>query len=115
MPFAQAWSAILPLRWYMAVLLGQAHGDCRSRNPLFRSRTAGLTMLFAGRIAAHASLEKTKGCLRRRDPPSNGNDRTPRGLGGAFMAEWRAARNAERLQRAVLAPLVYGFIIRNPI
>jgi len=23
----------LPLRWDMAVLLGQAHGDCRSRNP----------------------------------------------------------------------------------
>ena len=36
--FAQVWSAILPLRWYMAVLLGQAARDCRFPNPRARSR-----------------------------------------------------------------------------
>jgi ABC-2 type transport system permease protein len=35
--FAQAWSAILPLRWYMAVLFGQAHAGCRCTTPPARS------------------------------------------------------------------------------
>jgi ABC-2 type transport system permease protein len=36
--FAQVWSAILPLRWYMAVLLDKRRGDYRSRIPPFPSR-----------------------------------------------------------------------------
>ena len=47
--FAQVWSAILPLRWYMAVLLGQAARGLpvsESAGPF--AALAGLTVLYAG-------------------------------------------------------------------
>src|SRR6202020_343406 len=47
--FAQVWSAILPLRWYMAVLLGQAaRGLPISDSAVPFAALAGLTVLFAG-------------------------------------------------------------------
>ena len=47
--FAQAWSAMLPLRWYMAVLLGQAaRGLPVSDSAVPFAALAGLTVLFAG-------------------------------------------------------------------
>ena len=60
--FAQVWSAILPLRWYMAVLLGQAARGLpvsESAGPF--AALAGLTVLFAGaRIAAHGSVTRKR-------------------------------------------------------
>src|SRR5260370_41882584 len=47
--FAQVWSSILPLRWYMAVLLGQAaRGLLVSDSAVPFAALAGLAMLFAG-------------------------------------------------------------------
>ena len=53
--FAQVWSAILPLRWYMAVLLGQAaRGLPVSESAVPFAALAGLAVLFAGlALAAH--------------------------------------------------------------
>src|SRR5262249_4500950 len=107
--FASAWSAILPLRWYMAVLLGQAAPGL----PLLDSARA-----FA-RLAAVAAIYSLLACLRLRSlakstvalptaPPLPASE-APRGLGGAFVAEWRrvlALRGAFIL--LVAAPLVYG-------
>src|ERR1700749_2745811 len=47
--FAQGWSAILPLRWYMAVLLGQAaRGLPVSESAASFAVLAGLAVLYAG-------------------------------------------------------------------
>src|SRR6201986_617354 len=58
--FAQIWSAILPLRWYMAVLLGQAaRGLPVSESAVPFAALAGLTVLYAGlALLRMASLKR---------------------------------------------------------
>jgi ABC-2 type transport system permease protein len=113
--FASAWSAMLPLRWYMAVLLGQTARGL----PLSDSAPA-----FAA-LAALAVLNTLLAFLRLRSlaksaapaaaapqlPPAT----APRGLGGAFVDEWRrvlAMRGAFIL--LMVAPLVYGIYYPQP-
>src|SRR5262245_44490506 len=114
--FAYVWGAMLPLRWYMAVLLGQAARGL----PLYESARP-----FAV-LAALAVLYSLLAFLRLRSlarspaasvpeaelaPPSS----TPYGIGGAFAAEWRrvlGARGAFML--LVLGPIVYGFYYPPP-
>src|SRR4029077_7502139 len=60
--FAQTWSAILPLRWYMAVLLGQAaRGWPVSESAVPFAALAGLTVLFAGLALLRMSSLKRNG------------------------------------------------------
>jgi ABC-2 type transport system permease protein len=112
--FAQGWGAILPLRWYMAVLLGQAARGL----PLYDSARpfailAGLAILYV--LLALLGL---RALARRRGRPAAEAEQVttvPRGLGGAFVAEWRrmlAVRGAFTL--LVLAPLVYGIYYPQP-
>ena len=113
--FAQIWSALLPLRWYMAVLFGQA------------ARGLSLTdsaMPFLV-LAALAAIYSLVAVLRLRSIASSATPApapeavaTPppaRGIGGAFAAEWRrvlAIRGAFIL--LVLAPLIYGIYYPQP-
>jgi ABC-2 type transport system permease protein len=113
--FASAWGAILPLRWYMALLLGQAARGL----PLSDSAPA-----FAA-LAALATLYTLLAFLRLRSVAKS-TDRAvgasplpavavPRGAGGAFVAEWRrvlALRGAFIL--LVLGPVVYGIYYPQP-
>jgi ABC-2 type transport system permease protein len=116
--FAQAWSAILPLRWYMAVLLGQAaRGLPVSDSAVPFAALAGLTVLFAGLASLRmASLKRRRWFETARPPaeqPETGG--APQGIGGAFKAEWRrvlGARSAFSL--LFLAPLVYGIYYPQP-
>ena len=115
--FAQVWSAILPLRWYMAVLLGQAARGLPvsdSAGPF--AALAGLTVLYAG-----LALLRMRSITRNRrfetagpsEQPEIGG--APRGIGGAFTAEWRrvlGTRGAFSL--LFLAPLVYGIYYPQP-
>jgi ABC-2 type transport system permease protein len=118
--FAQAWGALLPLRWYMAVLLGQAARGL----PLSESARP-----FAA-LAALAALYSLLALLRLRSiargvtggitagapvPAPVAASAAPRGIGGAFVAEWRrvlAIRGAFIL--LVLGPIVYGFYYPQP-
>jgi ABC-2 type transport system permease protein len=114
--FALIWGAMLPLRWYMAVLLGQAARGL----PLYDSARP-----FAA-LATLAVLYTLLAFLRLRAiaasiPPSAPEaepaaiSAAPRGLGGAFVAEWRrllAIRGAFLL--LVLGPLVYGIYYPQP-
>src|SRR5205823_4454030 len=108
--FAQVWGAILPVRWYMAVLLGQAARGL----PLFQSARpfaalAALTVLYT--LLAFLRLRVVARTVTRSAPapaPAPAAA-TPRGIGGAFAAEWRrvlALRGA--LILLVVAPLVYA-------
>src|SRR6202043_1038788 len=60
--FAQVWSAILPLRWYMAVLLRQAaRGLPVPESPVPFAALAGLTVLYAGLALLRMAILKRKG------------------------------------------------------
>src|SRR5882757_43219 len=113
--FAQTWSALLPLRWYMAVLLGQAARGL----PLADSAKP-----FAA-LAALAVLYSLLAMLRLRSiarsailvpaPQPMALPAPARGVGGAFAAEWRrvlAIRGAFLL--LVVAPLIYGLYYPQP-
>ena len=115
--FAQVWSAILPLRWYMAVLLGQAARGLpvsESAGPF--AALAGLTVLYAG-----LALLRMRSVTRNRRFETAGAseqpeiDGAPRGIGGAFTAEWRRVLGMRAaFSLLFLAPLVYGVYYPQP-
>jgi ABC-2 type transport system permease protein len=114
--FAQAWGAILPLRWYMAVLLGQAarglpvHDSARPFAVL-----AGLTVLYA-LLALWRLAAVGPGMARAAPAPEPAFPPAPRrGLGGAFAGEWRrvlAVRGSFTI--LIVAPLIYGLYYPQP-
>src|SRR5262249_4911296 len=113
--FAYAWGAILPLRWYMAVLLGQAaRGLPLSDSAPAFAALAALTALYT--LLAFLRLRS----LVKSAPPAVAAPQlpataAPRGVGGAFVAEWRrvlALRGAFIL--LVVGPLVYGVYYPQP-
>jgi len=115
--FAQGWSTILPLRWYMAVLLGQAaRGLPVSESAIPFAALAGLALLYAGFALLRMASLKRKGwfeMVRPAEQPEIGE--APRGVGGAFKAEWRRVlgmRSAFSL--LFLAPLIYGVYYPQP-
>jgi len=115
--FAQVWSAILPLRWYMAVLLGQAaRGLPVSESALPFAALAGLTIIFAGLALLRMASLKRKGRFETARPAEQPESyRTPRGIGGAFMAEWRRVLGTRSAFSALfLAPLVCGIYYPQP-
>jgi ABC-2 type transport system permease protein len=115
--FAQVWSAILPLRWYMAVLLGQAaRGLPVSESAVPFAALAGLTMLFASLALLRMASLKRKGRFETARPAEQSEiHRTPRGIGGAFMAEWRRVLGTRSAFSVLfLAPLVYGIYYPQP-
>src|SRR5258707_4572217 len=115
--FAKVWSGILPLRWYMAVLLGQAaRGLPVSESAVPFAALAGLAMLFAGLALLRMASLKRKGWFEMARPAEQPEtDRTPRGIGGAFMAEWRRVLGTRSAFSVLfLAPLVYGIYYPQP-
>jgi ABC-2 type transport system permease protein len=115
--FAQTWSAILPLRWYMAVLLGQAaKGLPVSESAIPFAALAGLTVIYAGLALLRMTSLKRKGRFEAAAPPDEPEiGGASRGIGGAFKAEWRrvlGTRSAFSL--LCLAPLIYGIYYPQP-
>jgi ABC-2 type transport system permease protein len=114
--FAQAWGAILPVRWYMAVLLGQApRGLPLSESARPFAALAMLAVIYT--LLAFVRLRAVAGNMTRSEavPAPAPAYAAPRGIGGAFVAEWRrvlALRGAFIL--LVIAPLVYGVYYPQP-
>ena len=114
--FAQVWGAILPVRWYMAVLLGQAaRGLPLSESARPFAALATLAVLYS--LLAFLRLRAIARSVTRSAPAPAPTAATaaPRGIGGAFAAEWRrvlALRGAFIL--LVVAPLVYGVFYPQP-
>jgi ABC-2 type transport system permease protein len=114
--FSQIWSAFLPVRWYMAVLLGQAARGL----PLADSSRA-----FAA-LAALATIYSLLAILRLHSIARLGAsaapapapvlaESAPLGIGGTFLAEWRrvlAFRGAFIM--LVIAPVIYGIYYPQP-
>jgi ABC-2 type transport system permease protein len=115
--FAQVWSTILPLRWYMSVLLGQAaRGLPVSESAVPFAALAGLALLYGGLALLRMASLTRKGRFEKAPPPEPPEiGETSRGIGGAFTAEWRrvlGTRSAFSL--LILAPLVYGAYYPQP-
>jgi ABC-2 type transport system permease protein len=114
--FSQAWGAILPLRWYMAVLLGQAARGLplqESARPF--AVLAGLAVLFA--LLAFLRLRSVAariGCEAPQPtplPPAA----APRSVDEAFAAEWgRMLGMRGPFAVLVMAPLIYGVFYPQP-
>jgi ABC-2 type transport system permease protein len=114
--FSQIWSAMLPVRWYMGVLLGQAARGL----PLAHSAQP-----FAA-LAALATIYSLLAILRLRSIARLGAsaapvpapvlaDPAPLGISGAFVTEWRrvfAVRGAFIM--LVIAPVIYGIYYPQP-
>jgi ABC-2 type transport system permease protein len=114
--FSQAWGAILPVRWYMAVLLGQAARGLplsESARPFAALATlAVLYSLLAFLVLRVVARSMTRAAPAPAPPAAAA---APYGIGGAFVAEWRrvlAIRGAFIL--LVAAPLVYGVFYPQP-
>jgi ABC-2 type transport system permease protein len=114
--FSVAWGAILPLRWYMEVLLGQA---ARGLPPQDSARPfaalAGLAVLYA--LAALLRLRSVAASIGRETsspepvPPAA----APRGVGEAFAAEWgRVLAMRGPFAVLIIAPLIYGVFYPQP-
>jgi ABC-2 type transport system permease protein len=114
--FAQTWSALLPLRWYMAVLMGQAaRGLPLSDSARPFAALAALTTLYT--LLAFLRLRAiARSTLRTAPAPEPAPSvAAPPGVGGAFAAEWqRVLRTRGAFIMLVLAPLVYGFYYPQP-
>ena len=114
--FSQAWGAILPVRWYMAVLLGQAaRGLPLSESARPFAALAALAVLYS--LLALLRLRVVARSVTRAATASApiAAAAVPRGIGGAFAAEWRrvlAIPGAFIL--LVVAPLVYGIFYPQP-
>jgi ABC-2 type transport system permease protein len=114
--FALFWSALLPLRWYMAVLMGQAArglplSDSARPFAALAALTTLYTLLTFLRLRAIA-----RSTLRTAPAPEPAPSvAAPPSVAGAFADEWRrvlAIRGAFIL--LVLAPFVYGFYYPQP-
>jgi ABC-2 type transport system permease protein len=113
--FASVWGAILPLRWYMAVLLGQAaRGLPPSDSALAFAALAALAVLYS-LLAFRRLRSLAKSAAPAATAPELPAVAAPPGIGGSFVAEWRrvlALRGAFIL--LVVAPLVYGIYYPQP-
>ena len=114
--FSQAWSAILPLRWYMAVLFGQAARGLPvhdSAKPF--AALAVLAALYA--LLAFLRLRAVGASTAGRAvaPEPEATPATSRGIGGAFAAEWQRLLTMRGVFKTLmLAPVLYGVFFPQP-
>jgi ABC-2 type transport system permease protein len=115
--FAQVWSSILPLRWYMAVLLGQAARGLPvvESAPSFAA-LAALALLYGALALLRMNSLKRNGRFETAAPPERQEiEETLRGIGGAFAAEWRRVLGTRAaFSLLFLAPLIYGVYYPQP-
>ena len=112
--FSSAWAAILPLRWYMEVLLGQAARGLPlqdSARPF--AALAGLAVLFS--LLACLRLRSIAAGLSQEVPQPAPPAAAPRSVGEAFAAEWRRVLGMRGpFTILIVAPLIYGIYYPQP-
>src|SRR6516162_8946889 len=88
--FALFWGAMLPLRWYMAVLFGQAARGLPlydSARPFAALATLAALYTLLAFLRLRAIATSTSPTAPEAEPAAA--PVPPRGVGGAFVAEWR--------------------------
>jgi ABC-2 type transport system permease protein len=114
--FSQAWGAVLPVRWYMAVLLGQAaRGLPLSESARPFAALAALAILYSLLALLRLPVVARSATRSAPAPAPLAATAAPRGIGGAFAAEWRRVlATAGAFILLVVAPLVYGIFYPQP-
>jgi ABC-2 type transport system permease protein len=111
--FSIAWGAILPVRWYMAVLLGQAARGLPvedSAGPF--AALAALAVIYG--LLAFLRLRSVAAKMELPPQPAP-PAAAPRGIGEAFTAEWRRVLGMRGpFFIFVIAPLIYGVFYPQP-
>jgi ABC-2 type transport system permease protein len=114
--FAQVYGALLPLRWYEAILLGQAargipvHDSAGAFAAL--AALASAYVLFA--LYRLNAMRKGLGTKRVEEEP-NETSPVPRGVSGAIAGEWRRVLSTRpAFALLILAPVLYGFFYPQP-
>jgi ABC-2 type transport system permease protein len=114
--FAQTWSAFLPLRWYMAVLFGQAARGLpteASARPF--AFLAGLAVLYGLLSLWRLSAISVRPAVKAPPEVVPVIEPTSRGAGGAFATEWkRILSDRGALAMMIIAPLIYGIYYPQP-
>lgn len=112
--FAQAWGALLPLRWYQRILFDQAArgSPVHASAPAF-AILAGMALGLFGLAwwrLSRLSLERQ----REQEPPLPQDDPS-RGISGAFIGEWRRVL-ADRgvFSLLIIARVFYGAFYPQP-
>jgi ABC-2 type transport system permease protein len=117
--FALSWGAILPLRWYMAILLGQAArglpiADSARPFAVLAALTALYSLLAIFRLRAVGPGMAARAAAAEPTPVARAQV-SMHGIGGAFAAEWqRVLRTRGAFILVVLAPLIYGVYYPQP-
>ena len=117
--FALSWSAILPLRWYMAILLGQAArglpvADSARPFTVLATLAALYSLLAIFRLRAVGPGMAARTAAAEPMPVARAQAST-QGIGGDFAAEWRRVLGTRgAFITLVLAPLVYGVYYPQP-
>jgi len=112
--FAQAWGALLPLRWYQQILFDQAArgSPVHVSAPAF-AILAGMALgLF---VLAWWRLSRISREFRREEDSPLPQDDLGRGTAGAFIGEWRRVL-ADRgvFSLLIIAPVFYGVFYPQP-
>jgi ABC-2 type transport system permease protein len=113
--FAQIMGAILPVRWYMAILLGQAARGLPVHDSAHAfAALAGLAFVYALLALLRMRSLVAKPAIATAAPPALPST-PPRSIGEVFAFEWRrvlAIRGAFIL--LFFAPLIYGLYYPQP-
>src|SRR5262249_47286597 len=113
--FAQSWGSLLPMRWYMQVLLDQAARGAPARDsvePL--AMLLLLAVVFLGLAALRLRSIAGKP-LPPEEPAAAGPEADRTGIVWAFALEYgRALRDRGAFGLLVLAPLIYGLLYPQP-
>jgi ABC-2 type transport system permease protein len=113
--FASAWAAILPLRWYMAVLFGQAARGL----PLSDSASPFAALAALATVYSLLAFLRLR-CLARRSQSLPAARPLPeivpqRGIGSAFLAEWQRVLGIRGAFIVLIgSPLLYGIYYPQP-
>jgi ABC-2 type transport system permease protein len=114
--FSLVWGAILPLRWYMEVLIGQAARglpvqDSARPFAALAALTVIYTLLALFRLRSVAAGIGHEQPRPEPAPPAA----APSGVGEAFAAEWRRVLGMRGpFIILVIAPLIYGLLLPQP-
>ncbi len=111
--FAQGWGALLPLRWYLQILIDQAgRGSPAHASSLPFAILAGMALGLFG-LAALCLRLLSPG--RREAEPALPLDAPNVGVSGAFVGEWRRVL-ADRgvFSMLIIAPMFYGVFYPQP-
>jgi ABC-2 type transport system permease protein len=111
--FSIAWGAILPLRWYMTVLLGQAARGLPVEDSAGPFAALAVLAVLYGLLAL---LRLRSVAAKFELPPQQAPPAVaPRSIGEAFTAEWRRVLGMRGpFFILVIAPLFYGVFYPQP-